>query len=33
MTIGDVTFTEEELLDGFSAETIFSAAGARGDHM
>lgn len=28
--IGDVTLSEEELQDGFSAEEIFSAGGARG---
>lgn len=31
MTIGDVTLTEEELQDGFSAEEIFSSGGARGE--
>lgn len=31
MTVGDVTISEEELQDGFSAEEIFSSAGARGE--
>lgn len=30
VTVGDVVLSEEELQDGFSAEEIFSAAGARG---
>lgn len=29
--IGDVTFTEEELQDGFSAAEVFSTPGSRGD--
>lgn len=32
MTIGDVTLTEEDLQDGFSAEAIFAAPGSRGEH-
>lgn len=31
ITIGDVTFTEEELQDGFSAAEVFSTPGSRGD--
>ena len=31
VTVGDVTFTEEELQDGFSAGEIFSAPGSRGE--
>lgn len=31
VTIGDVTLSEEELQDGFSAETIFSTPGSRGE--
>lgn len=30
VTIGDVTLSEDELQDGFSAETIFSTPGSRG---
>ncbi|CAM9522060.1 unnamed protein product [Hapterophycus canaliculatus] len=30
MTIGDVALSEDELQDGFSAETIFSTPGSRG---
>ncbi|CAM9742919.1 unnamed protein product, partial [Ectocarpus sp. 13 AM-2016] len=30
VTIGDVTLSEEELQDGFSAETIFATPGSRG---
>ena len=31
VTIGDVTLSEEDLQDGFSAETIFSTPGSRGE--